>query len=172
MANQFICAALKMIPALVNHMNIMLTWVLVVDKDLVTKDVTLAHNALAHHKSILASIDHSFVPVIADLDIMSDHLGNKSLHQIILDLHLPSDKSCKAFLMAEMACNSEAILHCTKKWEEEACMIIEHLLLFLRHKHPNAGDAVEKGFQWEAIEEAEDFDWDDKTDLPISKFAK
>ena len=55
-----------------------------------------------------------------------------------------------------------------KKWAEEVKLIVKHLLLFLQCKHPNAGDAVEKGFAFDAVKEAGDCFWDEEKNCPSS----
>ena len=95
--------------------------------------------------------------------------GTRHSCKLILDLHLPSDDKTKAFILAETGFNGDAILFCAKKWADEAKLLIKHLLLFLQCKCPDAGDAVEKGFTLDAIEEAEDFHWDDDNKHLASK---
>ena len=171
-ATRFIFACLKNNPALAKCSNAKLTVVSVVNKDSSPKDVEFARQALAHHKNMLDSIDSSAVPNVADPNVRSKRAGNKSTREMLLDLDRPSAPGSKVFLQVETSHNGVVHIFHAKKWEAEAKHVIKHLLLCLGRKHPDAGNAIHKGFTPEAIEEAKDHCWDDDNNCPTSKLAQ
>ena len=171
-ASRFIHITIKKAKAFTNRTNLKLTWVPVVDKDSSPGDTNYSKEALAHHKSLVTSAEFSYVPGIENLDITAGRLNDKSLRKILLGLKLPSDDSRNVFILAETGFNGETTLHYAKKWAAEARQVIKHLLLYLRRKCADAGNAVEKGFSLEAIEEAEDHIWDEEKNRPTSQEAR
>ena len=148
--------AIKMLPCIVSHADIPFAWVPMVAKDSSSQDVNHSHHTLAHHKSLQSLSECSCITSIKDLNVTSMCLSNKTLCKLISDSCLPSDNTKKAFILAEMACNGEALLCHMKKQAEEVKLIVECLLLFLQCKHPNAG------------EEAGDCFWDEEKNCPSS----
>ena len=168
-ASRWVHFTLKHAKAFQTRSNLPLTWVPAVDKDSSPQEVTYSKKALAHHKSIFASAEFSYVSAIQDLDIRSDRLDKKSLREILMEIPLLSDPTTKAFILAEKAYNGDAILYYAKKWAEEARTIIKYLILLISRMYPKAGSAIEQGFTYEAIEEATDYYWDEDNNRPASK---
>ena len=148
--------AIKMSPCIVSCADIPFAWVPMVAKDSSSQDVNHSHHTLAHHKSLQSLSECSCITSIKDLNVTSMCLSNKTLCKLISDSHLPSDNTKKAFILAETACNGEALLCHVKKQAEEVKLIIKCLLLFLQCKHSDAG------------EEAGDCFWDEEKNCPSS----
>ena len=162
---------IKKAPYVLKRSNIPLTWCPTINKDSSLSDIAYNNKCMAHHKSVALSCETMISKDIESLDTPFERLQYRTLREILLKIESPRDEkgqpTGRMFLQVETTWTGDTIFIFAKKWAVEARETVKLLLPLLRHEFKT--DAIDLSFTAEAIEEADDYYWDDTTNRPVSK---